>query len=614
MAKINTPRKKNFNFSLKLLQWYDRYGRNLPWREKDGRAPSPYHTWLSEIMLQQTGVATVIPYYQNFTRRWPNIRALAAASEGEILKQWEGLGYYSRAHNLLKCARQVVADHKGKLPRDIKMLNDLPGIGPYTANAIAAIAFDQPAVVVDGNVERVMARLFGYAQPINTPKGKKDLTALAASLSPLKRSGDYAQGLMDLGAMICTPKNPDCAHCPWRTACKAFALGKTAQWPVKTKKKATPTRYAVAYVVTDKTGHILLQQRPAKGLLGGLWEFPGTQARAKPFTSSEIQAHHPFITSPSRHVTTPVSHVFSHFKLVTHVIAVSLKRRVKTQGQWFAPDALPAMATLHTKILQATVPPLAMAQKKRKMAVMRLVPILLALLLISLPARADETEHYRDPTPVMLSDYFFDSGMIKLEQDKDVVEYLSLKDCTLYNMAKDDMFMQQQMAQQMNAGQAQRTKMFNKNLLIRLPGNVVVTRYNFNTQSFDLLPETQLKKVGSMVITDNFQLPCGKGRSGDLRRFPKAYAVKLNFPVSLLRVPLQSKTAKSVYETLDDTGRANAPKILYIWVYLSIEGALPSTPRNHERATLLGQVDMIDIFTNSERTKRLKHLDYRETY
>ncbi len=355
MAKINASRKQNFNFSLKILQWYDRHGRALPWRENNGRAPSPYHTWLSEIMLQQTGVATVIDYYQRFVARWPTVQALAQASEDEVLKAWEGLGYYSRARNLLRCARVITTEYNGIFPCDISLLIKLPGIGPYTANAIAAIAFDVPAVVVDGNVERVMARLHGYSKPINTPQGKKDLTAMAAHLAPVKRSGDYAQALMDLGATVCTPQNPACGQCPWQGPCIAATKGKTKEIPVKTAAKKIPTRYAVAYIVRDSGGRILLQQRPAKGLLGGLWEFPGPVWRETKWTKKEIEQNNPFPRQAVQFHTRPVLHVFSHFKLSVSVVVVAPLSKPVAKGQWFLPEQLPAMATLHRKVLRAAL-------------------------------------------------------------------------------------------------------------------------------------------------------------------------------------------------------------------------------------------------------------------
>lgn len=340
---------KNANLPAKLLKWYDTHGRDLPWRIHDGRAETPYHTWLAEIMLQQTGVSTVIPYYERFIRSWPTVKKLAAAKDEEVMQAWAGLGYYSRARNLLKCARFVTEHHGGKFPSELDELLSLPGVGPYTANAIRAIAFDLPANVVDGNVERVMARVFAYSKPSNTPQGKKDLTALAATLVPTKRTGDYAQGLMDLGATICTPKNPKCPACPWQKNCKAYALNLTDKIPVRVRKKATPVRYGISYIVTDKQGRILMKQRPEKGLLGGLWGFADTEWRDTKWSEAEIKKHAPLKTKPT--TLSPITHVFTHFKLI--ITPVTLQGGKELQGTWFARNKLPAMATLHKKLLAA---------------------------------------------------------------------------------------------------------------------------------------------------------------------------------------------------------------------------------------------------------------------
>lgn len=333
--------------SAALLKWYDTHGRNLPWRSYGGRAETPYHTWLAEIMLQQTGVSTVIPYYLNFIKRWPNVTKLAAAKDEHVMQAWAGLGYYSRARNLLKCARVVVNEHHGKFPSELEQLLALPGVGPYTANAIRAIAFDCAANVVDGNVERVMARIFAYQKPTNTPQGKKDLTALAATLAPQKRAGDYAQGLMDLGATICTPKNPKCPLCPWQKNCKAYALNLTDKIPVRARKKPVPVRYGVSYIVTDKQGRILMKQRPEKGLLGGLWGFADSEWRDRAWTEAEIKKHAP---AKSKLAILPqVVHVFTHFRLVVTPVAL----QAGLIGDWFGPSKLPAMSTLHKKLLAA---------------------------------------------------------------------------------------------------------------------------------------------------------------------------------------------------------------------------------------------------------------------
>ncbi len=338
---------KKINLINQLLKWYDTHGRDLPWRSHDGRAETPYHTWLAEIMLQQTGVSTVIPYYGRFIRHWPSVKKLAAAKDEDVMREWAGLGYYSRARNLLKCARHVAEHHGGHFPQDLDDLRALPGIGPYTANAIRAIAFGKPANVVDGNVERVMARLFAYDRPSNTPQGKKDLAALAATLAPDKRAGDYAQALMDLGATVCTPKNPKCTVCPWQKNCKAYALKLTDKIPVRARKKAVPVRYGVSYIVTDKQGRVLMKRRPEKGLLGGLWGFVDSDWRDTEWTDAEIKKHAPAKAKLVR--LPPVTHVFTHFRLV--VTPVQLQADLP--GDWFKPDSLPAMSTLHKKLLAA---------------------------------------------------------------------------------------------------------------------------------------------------------------------------------------------------------------------------------------------------------------------
>ncbi|RGP35461.1 A/G-specific adenine glycosylase [Pseudotabrizicola alkalilacus] len=260
-----------------LLRWYDRHARVMPWRvspqdRKAGAVPDPYRIWLSEVMLQQTTVAAVKDYFHRFTARWPTVSDLAAARDEDVMAEWAGLGYYARARNLLKAARAVVADHGGVFPGTRDGLLSLPGIGPYTAGAVAAIAYDEAATVVDGNVERVMARLFAVNTPLPVAKG--ELTALAASLTPETRSGDYAQAVMDLGATICTPRNPACGICPWSHACAARDAGIQAELPRKLPKVEKPVRRGTLWLATQ-SDMILLQRRPDTGLLGGMLGFPG---------------------------------------------------------------------------------------------------------------------------------------------------------------------------------------------------------------------------------------------------------------------------------------------------------------------------------------------------
>ena len=258
-----------------LLRWYDANARDLPWRvlpaaRAAGMVADPYRVWLSEVMLQQTTVAAVRGYFARFLARWPDVAALAAAADGEVMAEWAGLGYYARARNLLACARVVA---RGGFPGDLAGLRKLPGVGPYTAAAIAAIAYDQPEVVVDGNVERVMARLFAVEMPL--PSAKAALVALAGGLTPLERPGDYAQAVMDLGATICTPRNPACGICPWMGECQGLAVGIAASLPRRLPKVTRPTRAGTVWLARREDGALLLERRPDRGLLGGTLGFPG---------------------------------------------------------------------------------------------------------------------------------------------------------------------------------------------------------------------------------------------------------------------------------------------------------------------------------------------------
>lgn len=260
-----------------LLAWYDRHARVMPWRVSPqdraaGVRPDPYRIWLSEVMLQQTTVAAVKDYFHRFTARWPTVADLAAADDADVMAEWAGLGYYARARNLLKGARAVVADHEGRFPGTRDGLLTLPGVGPYTAGAVSAIAYDEPAVVVDGNVERVMSRLFAVQKPL--PGAKAELTALAARLTPALRPGDHAQAVMDLGATICTPRNPVCALCPWSEPCLARAQGIAAELPRKSPKPEKPTRHGTVWIALADNA-VLAETRPERGLLGGMLGFVG---------------------------------------------------------------------------------------------------------------------------------------------------------------------------------------------------------------------------------------------------------------------------------------------------------------------------------------------------
>ena len=278
-----------------------------PDQSKAGLCPDPYHVWLSEIMLQQTTVPAVKSHFERFKSRWPDVQALANAADKDVMAEWAGLGYYARARNLLKCARMVSGDFDGVFPSDRETLLSLPGIGPYTAAAIAAIAFDRSETVVDGNVERVMARLYDVHTPL--PKSKTELTELATALTPEYRSGDYAQAVMDLGATICTPRNTACGICPWRVPCLARQNGTAAELPKKLPKKKKPVRFGIAYVTRRVDGAWLLERRPDSGLLGGMLGWPGTEwHEGRPEDTPPIRAEWKDLPAEARHT-------FTHFHL-----------------------------------------------------------------------------------------------------------------------------------------------------------------------------------------------------------------------------------------------------------------------------------------------------------
>jgi A/G-specific adenine glycosylase len=339
-----------------LLAWYDRHRRDLPWRAAPGRRADPYRVWLSEIMLQQTTVVTVGPYFDRFVARFPDIRALAAASLDEVLHLWQGLGYYARARNLHACARAVVARHGGEIPGDPAALRALPGIGDYTAAAIAAIAFDRRLAAVDGNVERVMARLFAERAPL--PAAKPRLKRLAASLVPDERAGDFAQAMMDLGAVLCTPRRPRCVLCPWRQNCAGAAAGIAEELPVMVAKPDRPLRYGVAFWLVRDDGAVLLRRRPEKGLLGGMIELPSTPWRSEPWGDSEAVR-----AAPARTVWTAlpgtVSHGFTHFRLELALLAGTTGEPIP--GIWAKPSefkdyAFPTLTKKLVKYAMAALP------------------------------------------------------------------------------------------------------------------------------------------------------------------------------------------------------------------------------------------------------------------
>ncbi len=333
----------------RLLAWYDRHARILPWRARPGETAEPYRVWLSEIMLQQTTVAAVGPYFHRVLARWPRVEALAAAPLDDVLGEWAGLGYYARARNLHKCARAVAEQHGGRFPDTEDGLRGLPGIGPYTAAAVAAIAFDRPAVVVDGNVERVMARLFAIKTPL--PTAKPELRAAAARLSPAVRSGDFAQATMDLGATICTPRNPRCMLCPWAEPCAARVRGIAEQLPARAPKPERPVRQAVAFVLR-KDDSVWLRRRPEDGLLGGMLEAPSTPWRAEAWTPAAARRHAPVATA-----WTPagrVSHGFTHFIIEFDVWVAPAGRRDPDEGRWvrLADLGRLALPTLTRRVLE----------------------------------------------------------------------------------------------------------------------------------------------------------------------------------------------------------------------------------------------------------------------
>lgn len=306
--------------STDLLTWYDIHARTLPWRisptdRQAGVVPDPYRVWLSEVMLQQTTVAAVHDYFHRFTTRWPTVTDLAKAEDGDVMGEWAGLGYYARARNLLKCARVVAFKLNGVFPDQHDDLLKLPGIGPYTAAAISAIAFDRPEVVMDGNVERVMARLFDEHTPL--PTVKPVLKAHAAGQTPQTRPGDYAQAVMDLGATICTPKSPTCGICPLRDPCRARAQGSAADLPKKLPKKPKPFRRGYVYLAQRSDGALLLERRPDKGLLGGMLGWPGSDWSEDPMPNPPFDADWQILPGEVRHT-------FTHFHLILTVLTAPL--------------------------------------------------------------------------------------------------------------------------------------------------------------------------------------------------------------------------------------------------------------------------------------------------
>ncbi|MGQ3100511.1 MAG: A/G-specific adenine glycosylase [Sphingopyxis solisilvae] len=323
------------DFAPRLLAWYDRAARVLPWRIAPGSddTPDPYRIWLAEVMLQQTTVAAVAGYFARFTERWPTVVDLAAANDADVMAAWAGLGYYARARNLLACARAVVADHGGCFPDTEAALRALPGIGDYTAASVAAIAFGRPAVVIDANVERVVARHRLIETPL--PLAKRAVRAALAPLVPRGRPGDFAQALMDLGATICTPRAPDCATCPLADGCRSHGRSDIERLPVKPPKKAKPHRHGLAHWI-EREGRVWLVRRPGKGMLGGMRALPGGDwTDAPPADSGIVQ----------------VDHSFTHFDLTLILVRGEIPLAA-AEGEWWPISKLDAagLPTLYRKL------------------------------------------------------------------------------------------------------------------------------------------------------------------------------------------------------------------------------------------------------------------------
>lgn len=320
--KVSTQKLQEFRGQ--ILDWYDRHRRNLPWRADAGKKPNPYHVWLSEIMLQQTTVGAVQPYFTKFIEKWPDIKALAKTHQEEVLHEWAGLGYYARARNLHKCAKIIAKEYGGVFPDTQNELKKLPGIGDYTSAAIMAIVFNKPAVVVDGNIERIMARYFAVEEPI--PRSKSVLKNLAEPFfeSFIERPGDLAQGLMDLGATVCIPGTPRCSLCPLQESCKGKKKGIAATLPKKEKKKLKPQKFGYVYWIHDGAGQVLLHRRPQKGMLGGMLGLPTSKwictSKKKNLNQEEILKGHvsgdfEINSGPS------IFHSFTHFDLELSLVS-----------------------------------------------------------------------------------------------------------------------------------------------------------------------------------------------------------------------------------------------------------------------------------------------------
>lgn len=342
-----------------LLNWYDQHHRTLPWRvspadSKIGVLPDPYQVWLSEIMLQQTTVAAVKSYFEKFMDRWPTILDLAACDEEDVLKAWAGLGYYSRARNLKKCADLIASDYDGKFPETEDELLKLPGIGAYTAAAIAAIAFNQKAAVVDGNIERVYTRLYAIKTPL--PKAKPEIKAYVFDTLDRQRPGDFAQALMDLGASLCSPKKPSCLLCPISTFCAANKASEQELYPIKLPKKTKPKRVGAAFVIQDQSGAIFLRKRSSQGLLAGMTEVPTTDWNSNQDGATAAKAGPAALKWQKKG---EVRHVFTHFELTLTVYHASVLERPQLDGWWSQPNeiASEALPNLMRKVVNLVIKP-----------------------------------------------------------------------------------------------------------------------------------------------------------------------------------------------------------------------------------------------------------------
>ena len=341
----------------RLLTWYDAARRDLPWRAPPGTTADPYRVWISEIMLQQTTVATATPYFHAFVARWPTVQALAGADVDEVLHAWQGLGYYARARNLHACAREVAARPSARFPDTVDTLRQLPGVGEYTAKAIAAIAFGRAATPVDGNVARVLSRLHGIAEGGSV--GRRGVTAAADALADDDRPGDFAQALIELGATVCRPRSPFCGSCPWSRDCVAAAEGRPERYPAPSQRPARSTRHTVAWVVDDGRGALLLRRRPAKGLLGGMMEVPSTEWRPSEWPHAEAVAAAETIVGRLswRPVAGDVRHTFTHFDLAARLWRATMRQSPVPWGMWHPADRLGdlALPTVTKKMIRHAI-------------------------------------------------------------------------------------------------------------------------------------------------------------------------------------------------------------------------------------------------------------------